>query len=280
MTSWLVVWALCTMVGWLVRAARRPAVAARIPRLRAPSRLARALDDAGVTGDPDQVLTGWVAGLVAVSGAAALLYGAGAGVVAALGTIGLPLLGLGSAAGRALRAVDAALPELLDAVARSLRSGATLRTALGEAAAAVPGRLGADLGDVLAESDAGVPLAVALDRWPARCPTPGVRLAAAALALSAEAGGAPARAVDGVAATVRANQALAGEVRAQSSQAWFSALVIGLAPLAFTVVAAGTDGRTLDFLLGSPVGLACLAAGLLFDALALWWMRRLATVAA
>lgn len=278
MTAILVVWALCTLVGWLVRAARRPAVAARIPRLRAPSRLARALADAGVASDPDQVLTGWVAGLAAVSGAAALLYGAGAG--AALATIGLPLLGLASASGRALRAVDAALPELLDAVARSLRSGATLRTAVGEAAAATPGRLGVDLADVLAESDAGVPLAAALDRWPARCPTPGVRIASAALALSAEAGGASARAVDGVAATVRANQALAGEVRAQSSQAWLSALVIGFAPLAFTVAAAGTDGRTLDFLLGSPVGLACLAAGLLLDALALWWMRRLTAAAA
>jgi tight adherence protein B len=160
-------------------------------------------------------------------------------------------------------------------VARSLRSGATLRQALAEVAPTLGGRLGDDLRLVLAEAEAGLPLMAALDGWPRRCPTPGVRLTAAALALSVDAGGAAALAVDGVAATLRANLAVAGEVRAQSSQARLSGLVIALAPLAFGALAAGTDRRTATFLLRTPFGQACLVVGLALDAVAAWWMHRI-----
>src|SRR2546430_2127149 len=84
---------------------------------------------------------------------------------------------------------------------------------------------------------------------PPRGPPAGVRLAATAMALSVESGGAPARAIDGVATTLRANLAVSGELRAQSSQARYSGLVIALAPLAFGGLAMSTDPRTSAFLL-------------------------------
>ncbi len=119
----------------------------------------------------------------------------------------------------------------------------------------------------------------ALEAVAVRRPLPGVRLGVAALCLGAETGGAQARAVDGVAATVRERQAVAAELRALSSQARISALVIGLAPIAFGVFAATTDPRTAEFMLHTPAGLILLSAGLVLDALGWLWMQRLAKVA-
>jgi tight adherence protein C len=102
-------------------------------------------------------------------------------------------------------------------------------------------------------------------------------LAAAALALGSEIGGAAARSLDGVADTLRDRNGLQHEVRALSSQARASAVVIGLAPFVFSIVVALTDPGSIAFLLGSPVGLACLTCGLAADALGAWWMRRIVT---
>jgi tight adherence protein B len=178
------------------------------------------------------------------------------------------------------RQLELALPDALDAVARSLRSGASMRQAVAEAAEAVRGLLRADLDAVARDVGDGASLEHALERWCERRPLPGVRLAAAALALGAETGGASARAIDGVTATLRTNLAIAGEVRALSSQARLSALVIVLAPIAFAFLATTSDGSSAAFLLGTPLGWLCLAVGLGLDAIGWLWMRRVTEVVA
>jgi tight adherence protein B len=183
-------------------------------------------------------------------------------------------------ASRRTRQLERALPFALDDVARSLRSGGSLRMAIMEAASRAAGVLGADLGAVASELADGCPLHDALARWEARRPVRSVRLAVAALSLAAETGGASARAIDGVAATLRVNLGIAGEVKALASQARMSALVIVLAPVAFTALAASTDHRTARFLVATPFGLACLAGGLLLDAIGWAWMRRITAVVA
>ena len=244
-------------------------------RLEPPAWFVRACADAVLPVPPPVAWTGWVwsSGFAAVPGAVAgrpALVLAGPVSVAAGGA-----LALACRRGQAARTADAALPDVVDALARALRTGASLGQAITEVASAAPGPLGDELGVVAAEVGAGQPLVPALDGWAARAATPGSRLVAAAVALSAETGGAAARALDGVAATLRANNGVLGELRAQSAQARLSALVIALAPLAFGVLALGTDRRTASFLLGTPAGLACLLAGLGLDGVAAWWMQRI-----
>jgi tight adherence protein B len=244
-------------------------------RLRPPPWFARALADTALPVSPETAWTGWV-----TSGAIALLVapvagGLALGVVAVAVVAGAGLLTLACLRGRAARLADAALPEAVEAVARALRTGATLALAVAEVAERTDGPLGDDLRIVAGEVAAGRSLVGALDGWAARANTPGARLVAAAVALSAETGGAAARALDGVAATLRANHGVLGELRAQAAQARASALVIALAPLAFGVLALGTDRRSAAFLLGTPVGLACLLAGLALDGVAAWWMQRI-----
>ena len=118
----------------------------------------------------------------------------------------------------------------------------------------------------------------ALEGLGERQPLPGVRLAVAALCLGVETGGAQARAVDGVASTLRDRLAVTAEVRALSAQARLSALIIGVAPVGFGAFAAATDPRTARFVFHTVPGLLLLATGLALDALGWLWMRRLSRV--
>jgi tight adherence protein B len=77
---------------------------------------------------------------------------------------------------------------------------------------------------------------------------------------------------------LRDRNGLRREVRALSSQARASAVVIGVAPIAFAVVAGSLDRRTIDFLLHSPAGIACLVFGVVLDGLGALWMHKLAEV--
>lgn len=164
------------------------------------------------------------------------------------------------------------LPALLDEVARSMRAGLSLRSALEAAQASLRGPLALDVAAMVA-SDAGTSLV--LDQWAdRRRAVHGARLVAAALSTADQTGGG-ARAIDGVADTLRADRELSAEVRALSSQAQVSAALIALLPVGFALVASAADPATLRFLVDSPVGRLCLIAGLALDATACWWMRRI-----
>lgn len=204
-----------------------------------------------------------------------------------------------SAPRRRSAATERALPTVLDAVARQLRAGGSLAQAI---TAARPPDTAPDLQRSWSRLADLIPLVgviAALDDWASRAaPAAGrtggtaaenadahprsrpgddrrsIRLAAAALSLAATTGGSPARAIDGVAATLRSRLAVADEIRALSAQARASAGVIALAPVAFGVLAGASDDRTRAFL-SSPAGLTLLTAGLALDALGGWWMAHL-----
>ncbi len=308
LASGALVAALCLAVRLALGAARRTTVVRRLPTHDsdhlhgAPSRTGRvsgrqddqkpdqnrwgggprwlgpALVAADLDVDPAAAWTLWCAG-VPVSSLVVLVA---AGPTLALGSTALaiagPIVVLRARRGRGDARVESALPGALEAVARAQRTGASLRQAVGEAAARTPGPLGQELERVSTQAERGVPLVQALDHLADRRPLPGVRLAVAALCLGAETGGAQAQAVDGVATTLRDRLAVLAEVRALSSQARISALVISLAPLGFGAFAATTDPRTAVFLFHTGAGFALLAAGGVLDGLGWMWMNRLSRV--
>jgi tight adherence protein B len=247
-----------------------------------PPRIEAALVDAALPVEPAVAWTGWLAAVAGAPVVALIVGGPGLSGVALLAVVVGPALAVRSRRGGAAGRLEAALPGALEAVARSLRSGASLRQAVAEAGAAPTGAggrvLAAELARAAADAGQGASLVAALEGVAARRPLPGLRLGVAALCLGAETGGAQARAVDGVAATVRERLAVAAELRALASQARISALVIGLAPVGFGGFAAATDPRTARFMLHTPAGLALLSVGLTLDGLGWLWMQRLARV--
>jgi Flp pilus assembly protein TadB len=164
--------------------------------------------------------------------------------------------------------------ELLESVARSLRSGASLTVGLEQVAAALRGRAGTEMGQALRTVRGGASLPAAIDAWAAGS-DPARTLAGAALALGAELGGARARALDDAASGLRDRAALQREIRALTAQTRASAAVMVLAPLAFALVSWRADAGVAR-VLASPAGLACLVCGLALDAAGACWMATLA----
>ncbi len=177
--------------------------------------------------------------------------------------------------GRNDAAYDVKLASALDALGRSVRSGASLPHAVAEASTSVRGGVAGDLARVAASAARGQPFADALSEWRSGRDRPSVRLSVGALALATQTGGPPARVIEEVAAAIRVRQQVAGEAHALAAQARLSAVVVGLSPLGFMAVMFITDPRTIRTLFATPIGLTCLAAGLTLDAIGAAWMHRM-----
>jgi tight adherence protein B len=199
-------------------------------------------------------------------------------VTLALGVLGLavaPLLIGRHRRARALVKRRRQLPQALERLAGAIRSGSSLPAALEEAGRATSDPLGPELAALSLGASRGQPMAAMLDGWTSEHDDPGTRLAATALVLATVVGVAPARAVDGVAATLRERLEVSAERRALASQARTSAVVLSAAPLLFALLLGMSDGAAARFLLHSRAGWVCLAGGLALDSLGAWWMARL-----
>jgi tight adherence protein B len=253
--------------GW--RSSQR--VRARVAAASCSLRGADAASVRSATPVPPAVVVTGAAG----TAGAVLILGPVAMVVAVFGLAVTPLLARRRRRARALVARRGQLPPALERLAAALRSGSSLPVALGEAGRATPQPLGPELGALALGAGRGQPMAAVLDGWTLRHDDPSTRLAATALVLATVVGVTPARAVDGVAATLRERLELGAERRALASQARTSAVVLSAAPLVFAVLLGMSDGAAGRFLLHSPAGWACIAGGLGLDALGAWWMSRL-----
>jgi tight adherence protein B len=213
------------------------------------------------------------------AGVAVVIGGLAAGPVAAVIAVALVVgAPLGASAvwrSRQSAAYDATLATALDAMARSVRSGGSLASAVGESGGAVRGAVASDLHRVAALVDRGEQLSAALSQWAGRRPRAAVRLAVGALVLAAESGGPPARVIEEVAGAVRIRLQVEAEARALAAQARLSALVVGLAPVGFLALTSATDPRNAHMLFATPIGVSCLVAGLSLDAVGALWMHRI-----
>ena len=195
------------------------------------------------------------------------------------------------------RKLEAQLPGFLEAIARGLRTGLQLGPAVVEAASSAPPPLHHEVASLADDLQQGLRSADAFDRWARSCSGSGAGLAsessiprsswarscsgsgaglaAAAMAFAATAGGARARAIDGVAATLRDRAALELEVRSLTSQARMSATMIGALPVGFMLLSAGIGDHVTRFLFTTRLGLVILAVGLSLDVIGALWMRRI-----
>lgn len=233
-----------------------------------------ALIGAGVDGDPARWLRlalASVGGLAVLAAARVGLLGGAVVAVVASGSLGLAMHG---GRDRGARRSDRQVPALLEHAARGLRSGSDLVAALADAAAAVGGVHGSEVRAVVDRVERGASLSDALRPWTNAHPRPPIRLTAGALEVAAEAGGARARALDGLAASLRSRTSTADETRALATQARASAAVMVGLPVVVAAIGSAADPRLAHTLFRTPLGLGCVAAAALLDGAGAWWMQR------
>ena len=225
-----------------------------------PAPFARFAFEADLTDDHLSALVLWLGFGAAISGAVLALVGMAQSIVMGAAVVAVPLLVARQRAGRRTRRLVAALPDVVDMIGRSLRSGASLTQALREAAADGPSPVG------------GEPTPHALQAWVERIPRPEVRIVAAALALASRNEAGTMRALDGVSHSLRDRAALTAEIRSQSAQAAVSMQALVLMPALFLGIDAIGSQRTVRFLTEEPSGQVCLVVAVVLGVVGWLWM--------
>jgi tight adherence protein B len=195
----------------------------------------------------------------------------GPALVLAVGAAGARALWRRRAAGREAEQNAARLAEVCDLLAAELSAGRPVETALDEAATAWPRirpvaevcRFGGDVPAAFREA-AGVPGAG------------GLRFLAAAWAMSQRTGGGLGAATRRVAELVARGQATRSVVAGELASARATARLVAALPVVALLMGSGAGADPWTFLLRTPWGLGCLAAGLAVGLLGLWWIEVIA----
>jgi tight adherence protein B len=161
--------------------------------------------------------------------------------------------------------------ECCDLLAAELSSGQPAEAALGRAAEAWPA-----IGPVAQCQAYGGDVPAALRRAATEPGAEGMALVAAAWDVSHRTGHGLADALRRVAKALREARATDRVVRGELASARATARLVAALPLVALGIGAGSGGDPVGFLLGTPIGLACLAGGLGLGLAGLSWIERLA----
>jgi tight adherence protein B len=216
-----------------------------------------------------------LAGAALLAAAAFVLAGAVAAVLA--------LIGAGVVQRSRVRRRQAALARqeragALDALAllaADLRAGRTPADALAAAAEIACGDSAAALAAAAGAVRLGGDVGSALDAERSAV-APTLRALAACWQVCSDAGSGLAAAVERLEEAMRAAEAQRRSIAAELAGPRATAQLLAALPLVGIGLAAALGARPLEVLLGTPVGLTCLAVGLALDALGVVWTRRLA----
>lgn len=192
-------------------------------------------------------------------------------LVLTLGAVGGRMWWRRRAAAREAEQNAAHLAEVCDLRAAELSAGRPAETALDEAATAWPRirpvaevcRFGGDVPAAFREA-AGVPGAGSL------------RFLAAAWSVSQRTGGGLGAATRRAAELVARGQATRRVVAGELSSARATARLVAVLPVVALLMGSGAGADPWTFLLRTPWGLGCLAAGLAVGLLGLWWIEVIA----
>lgn len=168
----------------------------------------------------------------------------------------------------------AQLPTLLHGLAREMRAGRSLQQAV-RVVAVDPDVASLGLAAAVHRIDAGAGVVATIDRWAAELHHADADLVRAVLNTGATTGGAMATSLDRAAASLRERAELQREIRALSSQARTSALVLTIAPVAFLVLMGTLEPTILTAVAGTTIGQVGFVAGVVLDVTGWLWMRRM-----
>ena len=200
----------------------------------------------------------------------------GIGVAAIVGSA--PLLFLVWRRQKRMQQFEAQFPDGLDAMARAIRAGNALGTAVQLVAEEMPDPIGGEFRRVFEETQLGMDPGDALSRLAERTPTDDVRFFCTAVAIQRGSGGNLAEILDRLSEVIRERFKILSHARALSAQHRWSAICVGMSPLAFAVMLELMNPGYFAPMMESPLAPLLLGAGIAMETIGFLMVWRIAKI--
>ena len=203
-----------------------------------------------------------------------MIWGIGAAVVFGA----LPLLFLVWKRQKRMQQFEAQFPDGLDAMARAIRAGNALSTAVQLVAEEMPDPIGGEFRRVFEETQLGMDPGEALSRLAERTPTDDVRFFCTAVTIQRGSGGNLAEILDRLSEVIRERFKILSHARALSAQHRWSAICVGLSPVAFALMFELMSPGYFAPMMESPLAPMLLGAGFVMEAIGFFMVWRIAKI--
>jgi tight adherence protein B len=204
------------------------------------------------------------------SGAAML----GAGVAAAF----LPYAFVKRVAARRLAVFEEQFPEAVDLIARALRAGHALPTALQMVSDEIPAPVGTEFRLLFDQQNFGMSLPEALKAFGSRIPLIDARFFVTAVLTQRESGGNLSEVLDKLSAVIRDRFKVKRQVRAVSAHGRITGAVLMALPPATAGVLFVVSPDHIRLLVDDPMGVQMVVMGVTLQAIGIVWIRRILRV--
>jgi tight adherence protein B len=196
-------------------------------------------------------------------------------LLAAVGAAGSPYLVVRRRRRKRLEKLEVQFPDALDSMARALRAGNPLVSAMETLAREIPSPLSGEFRKVLDERSLGTNWDVALGRLAERIPVAEVSMFVAAVQLQSRTGGRLHEVIAKLAESMRESAALKGEVRAIAAHGRLTGIILTLLPVAIAALMAYVNPGHMLILWRNELGRNLVAASLVSLVLAHLVIRKL-----
>lgn len=170
------------------------------------------------------------------------------------------------------------LPEALDFLARALRAGHGLTSALSMVGDELPAPIGREFKVTFEEINFGIAFTDAMANMAARVNSTDLSFFVVALMIQRETGGNLAELLEGLAKTVRDRLKLAGKVKTISAEGKLSGYVIGGMPFALAFLLTLLNPKYMGFLWVTPEGQKLVMFGLILMAIGGFWISKIVKI--
>ena len=182
------------------------------------------------------------------------------GMLAAVGLC-VPYIYLKYRRGRRLRAFNDGLPDAIDLMARALRAGHSLSSAIEVLSEQAAGPVAEEFQSVFRQQNFGLPLRDALLQMAERVASKDLHFLVTAMLVQKETGGNLTEILDRTTHVIRERIRIEGEVRTHTAQGRLTGWILSLLPVVLLVMLNVVDPGYSQILLHDPVGQKLLYAG-------------------
>jgi tight adherence protein B len=170
------------------------------------------------------------------------------------------------------------MPECMELLARSMRAGHALPSAIELSSNEIPAPLGMEMKIVYEEQRLGLSMNMALRRMGDRVASQDLQFFITAVLLQSETGGNLAEILENIGYLIRERLKLKGKVQALTAEGRFSALILTLLPFGIFAIINIMNRNYMTTLLNDPIGPTLIVIAMINIGLGIFWLKQIVQI--